>query len=163
MGFLKMLFGTSANYRRCDFEPIVQAVPSILLKKKYNSENFSFSNEALNTMLFPNNNNYLIYMSEISMIFIANFYFHFLVSLLCKGKPPNWDLLCALQVVPASYLTYSFLFSSVTGILRPLGLSSCCKNFPKALCSTQNVWSRTDVMSFSLREDGHKTNFESRN
>lgn len=37
------------------------------------------------------------------------------------------------------YLTYSFLFSSVTGTLRPLGLSSCCENFPKALCSTQNV------------------------
>lgn len=48
------------------------------------------------------------------------------------------------------YLTYSFLLSSVTGMLRPFGLSSCCKNFPKALCSTQKVWSRTEVMSFSL-------------
>lgn len=39
----------------------------------------------------------------------------------------------------ASYLTYSFLFSSVTAMFRPLGLSSCCDSFPKALCSTQNV------------------------
>lgn len=61
-----------------------------------------------------------------------------------------------VQVSHCSYLTYSFLFSSVTGILRPLGLSSCCKNFPKALCSTQNVWSRTEVMSFSLHKE-HKS------
>lgn len=50
-----------------------------------------------------------------------------------------------------SYLTYSLLFSSVTGMFLPLGLSSCWRNLPKALCSTQNVWSRTDVMSFSLQ------------
>lgn len=38
-----------------------------------------------------------------------------------------------------SYLTYSLLFSSVTGMFLPLGLSSCWRNLPKALCSTQNV------------------------
>lgn len=65
-----------------------------------------------------------------------------------------------MQVYHCSYLTYSFLFSSVTGILRPLGLSSCCKNFPKALCSTQNVWSRTEVMSFSLHKEHESAEME---
>lgn len=49
------------------------------------------------------------------------------------------------------YRTYSFLVSSETGILLPLGLSSCWMISPYALCSTQKVWSRTPVMSLSLR------------
>lgn len=56
------------------------------------------------------------------------------------------------------YLTYSFLFSSVTGIFLPFGLSSCCKIRPKALCSTQNVWSRTGVISFSLTTERQGVN-----
>lgn len=51
---------------------------------------------------------------------------------------------------PGHYRTYSFLFSSVTGTFLPLGFSSCCRILPKALCSTQKVWSSTGVISFSL-------------
>lgn len=54
------------------------------------------------------------------------------------------------------YRTYSFLFSSVTGTFRPLGFSSCWRILPKALCSTQKVWSSTGVISFSLSELGQK-------
>lgn len=65
----------------------------------------------------------------------------------------SWEKrICIRQkAVACHHLTYSFLFSSVTGTFRPFGLSSCWDNFPKALCSTQNVWSRTEVMSFSLK------------
>lgn len=55
------------------------------------------------------------------------------------------------QACSSSYLTYSFLLSSVTGMFLPFGFSSCWRNLPKALCSTQKVWSKTDVMSFSLK------------
>lgn len=60
------------------------------------------------------------------------------------------DIIFTGYIFVLQYLTYSFLFSSVTGIFLPFGLSSCCKIRPKALCSTQNVWSRTGVISFSL-------------
>lgn len=60
---------------------------------------------------------------------------------------------------PHAYLTYSFLVSWVTGMLLPLGFSSCWMISPYALCSTQNVWSNTPVMSLSLNAHREEKRF----
>ena len=49
-----------------------------------------------------------------------------------------------------THLTYSLLFSSVTLMSLPPGFSSYSCTFPKELCSTEKVLSRTFSMLFSL-------------
>lgn len=49
------------------------------------------------------------------------------------------------------YLTYSRLFSSVTGISLPLGFSSWTCIWPNESCSTENEVSITDEILLSLK------------
>ena len=47
---------------------------------------------------------------------------------------------------------YSFLFSLVTSIFRPFGLRSTVTVSPKISSSVENVFSKTPVMSLSLKK-----------